>query len=62
MSNNLVRRAAKDAGVPLWRIAKEIGVSEPTMTRRLREELPAAEQAKILEIIAKLSEGGAANG
>ena len=55
MSNNLVRRAAKAAGVPLWRVAKEIGVSEPTMTRRLREELPTAEQDRIIAIIARLS-------
>ena len=50
-----IRRQAKASGVALWQIAKELGFSEPTMTRRLREELSPPDRAKILAIIAALA-------
>lgn len=59
MANQQLRLAARGAGVPLWRIAQELGISEPTITRKLRVELPEAEQQRILEIIDRLKEGGA---
>lgn len=43
-SNNDFRRAAKSMGVSLWRIALEIGISEPTMTRWLR--VPLSEEKR----------------
>lgn len=55
MANMVIRKAAREAGVALWRIAKEIGISEPTMTRRMREELPADEQERILGVIEELA-------
>ena len=39
MENMNLRRTAKAAKVPLWRIAEVLGISEPTMTRKLRREL-----------------------
>ena len=39
-ANQDLRNAAKAAKVPLWRIAEKLGCSEPTMTRKLRRELP----------------------
>mgnify|MGYP001038097754 CR=1 FL=1 len=36
MENLMVRERAKKQKVSLWRIANEIGISEPTITRWLR--------------------------
>lgn len=58
MMNQAIRLAARGAGVPLWRVAKEMRISEPTMTRRLRYELPQMEQEKILSIIDRLKQEG----
>lgn len=50
-----LRTAARDAGVPLWAIADVLHISEPTMTRKLRRELPEKEKRKILDIISALA-------
>ena len=56
MQNQEIRRAAAGAGVPLWKIARDIGISEPTMTRRLRVELTEEQKAEIMASIRRLSE------
>ena len=38
--NTDIRKAAKDSGVFLWEIADKLGVSEPTLNRWLRKEMP----------------------
>lgn len=55
MCNMDLRQKAKEKVVFFWQIAAELGVSEPTMTRRLRFELPEQEKQKYLSIIDKLS-------
>lgn len=55
MENMNLRRTAKAAKVPLWRIAEVLGISEPTMTRKLRRELPEKEKQQILGIIEHLA-------
>jgi len=50
-----IRAKAKAAGIPLWRVAEALGVSEPTIIRTLRHELPDTEKVQVLEIIAKLA-------
>ena len=55
MCNMDLRQKAKEKGVFFWQIAKVMGVSEPTMTRRLRSELLEQEKQKYLSIIDKLS-------
>ena len=55
-NNQAIRREARACNVPLWRIAVRLGISEPTMTRRLRTELPADEQQRILTVIHQLAE------
>lgn len=55
MCNMDLRQKAKEKNVFFWQIARELGVSEPTMTRRLRFELPEQEKRKYLTIIDKLS-------
>ncbi len=61
-SNQKIRRESRANDVPLWKIAKRLGISEPTMTRRLREELPEQDQQEILSVIADIAreerEGG----
>ena len=58
MKNLDLRNSAKAAGIPLWRIADALGVSEPTMTRKLRRELPENEKKQLLDLIKQLAEEG----
>lgn len=54
-ANSEIRIRAKRHGVFLWQIADGLGISEAHFCRKLRHELPADEQARILDIIADLS-------
>lgn len=58
LANLDVRGAAAGAGVRLWRVAAVLGISDSSLSRKLREELPAAEKEKILGIISDLAQGG----
>lgn len=53
--NEGVRRKARAAGVPLWRIALALGISEPTLMRWLRIPLEPEREAEILYAIDALS-------
>ena len=55
MQNNIIRKKARENKVPIWKIAQVLGVSEATMTRRLRIELPAEERDKVCSIIEAIS-------
>lgn len=55
MNNSDVRKAAKSAGVFLYQIAAAMGISEPTMTRKLRFELSKEEKQTIYEAINQIS-------
>lgn len=55
MNNSDVRTAAKNAGVFLYQIAAAIGISEPTMTRKLRFELTKDEKKSIFEAINQIA-------
>lgn len=55
-ANADIRAAANRAGVYLYNIAYRLGISENTMTRRLRRELSDEEKAKIKGIIAELAD------
>lgn len=59
LKNQKIRLTARAAGVPLWRLALELEVSEATITCKLRVELPEAEQRRILEIIDRLKDESA---
>lgn len=54
-ANENIRKAARTAGIPLWRIAAAIGVSEPTMCRWLRFPLSADREQSIMQAIVELS-------
>lgn len=49
--NESIRTALKECGMYQWQLAKRLGISEPTFTRMMREELPEEEQKKIVSII-----------
>ena len=53
--NKDLRAYAKEKGVKLWQIAKAMGISEPTITRKLRSELPEQDKLAIKRIILELS-------
>ena len=53
--NEQIRAAAKTAGVKLWQIAEAVGLSDGNFSRKLRHELPADEQERILDIIEELA-------
>lgn len=54
-TNSSIRAAAKVAGVLLWEIAEKLGMQDSSFSRKLRKELPAEEQEKILGIIRDLA-------
>lgn len=51
--NQEIRTAARNARVPLWKIADALGVSEATFTRMMRRELPKDKHDQIMSIIEK---------
>lgn len=52
--NENVRKAARVAGTPLWKVASAAGISEPTLTRWLRTPLPQDKEQRLLAAIAAL--------
>lgn len=58
MSNQAIRQRLAQAQVKHWQLAEAMSVSEFTLSRRLRHELPEEEQARILDIIDRM-EGNA---
>lgn len=54
MYNLDVRTAAKNSGVFLYQVAAALGISEPTMTRKLRCELSEQEKKPIFDAIEKI--------
>lgn len=59
-TNQAIRNAAKDKGVPLWRIAEKLGINDGNFSRKLRRELNEKETESILNIISELAKENAA--
>lgn len=55
-ANENIRKMARSANIPLWRIAREMNVSEPTMTRWLRNPLAPEKERKIISVIKSLEQ------
>ena len=51
-----MRDAARIAGIPLWRIAMQAGISEPTLTRWLRVPLSEERERRVVKAIEELKE------
>ena len=60
-SNLDLKLYAQKKGVPQWKIAVQLGVSENTIQRRLRVPLPAEEEKKIRDAIDQIHKEGVAN-
>lgn len=58
MANAEIKQIARKHKIPQWRIALALGISEATLTRWLRVELPPDKKVHIEEIIEHLSVGG----
>lgn len=56
MKNEIIKNAMKKNRVFTWQVAELMGISENTLYRRMRHELPADEQIRIVKLI----ESGAA--
>ena len=53
LANRRVRDELVRCQMYLWELAKMIRVSEATMTRMMREELPDARQDELIDLIRK---------
>ncbi len=51
MANEKIRNALKKCGMCQWKLAILLGISEQTIYRKLRVELPEEEQQKLIELI-----------
>ena len=57
MENIKIRQALLVAGIKNYELAEMLGVSEWTLSRKLRKELPQEEQAQIIKLIANRVQG-----
>ena len=55
MANEIIRTELKEKGVRQWELAAAIGISEQTMVRRMRFEMPDEVQLHLLEVIEKVA-------
>ncbi|MCH5300948.1 MAG: hypothetical protein J1E56_06480 [Ruminococcus sp.] len=55
LANAEIRKVTKLKGVRLWEVANALNISEPTMTRKLRKELPDKEKQTIFKIIDEIA-------
>lgn len=55
LANADIRAAAKGASVRMWEIADHLKISEPSITRKLRHELPQSEKQRIFSAIEKIA-------
>ena len=58
MNNLLIRIALLKTGLRNWQLANILEVSEPTLYRKLRHELPEEEQKRIAELIEMHAKNG----
>lgn len=55
MTNKDLRAYARSRNVYLWELAAKIGISEPTITRKLRTELSDSESLKMMSYIDEIA-------
>jgi len=56
--NEEIRLFARGLDVPLWRVAAELSISEQTLIRRLRKELPVTEKDEMRKIVESVAKRG----
>lgn len=57
MANKKIREAIKNNGMYLWQLSDILNVSEATVTRWLRHEIPDEKQMEIIEKINQYQKG-----
>lgn len=55
MRNVDIRAEVKEAGIRLWQIAEQLGMSDSAFSRHLRHELPDTRKTEIRKIIGSMS-------
>lgn len=55
MANEALKRYAAGKGVYLWQIAREMGIMDSSLSRKLRVELPEDQQKELRAVIDRLS-------
>ena len=55
MKNKEIRIYAMEHGVRLWEIAKQMGISPETLSRRLRRELSTEEKEQMMQAIREVN-------
>ena len=58
MANQDIRRAAAASGLRLWQVAEACGMTDSSLSRLLRRELPPARKQELLAIIGKIASQG----
>jgi len=51
LANKDIRTAIKNTGLHQWQVADRLSISENTMSRKLRKELPEEEKKRIYDAI-----------
>lgn len=55
MNNKEIRKAMSDKRIFSYEVAAALGISENTMCRKLRNELPAEDKRRVLDVINRLA-------
>ena len=56
MKNQEIRSYLKNKGFFLWQLADKLGISEASMTRKMRKELSKEEKEKLIKIINEMED------
>lgn len=51
MCNQDIRKLLKEKNIKMWQLADQLGISEPTITRWFRRELPQEKKKHIIKVI-----------
>ena len=55
MTNEAIRRRARERGVFLWELAARVGVTDSTFSRKLRSEFSPEERERVLRVIGEIA-------
>ena len=56
VNNESIREEMQKNGVAQWQVADELGISEGTLSRKMRYELTPEDKRRVLKAIAKVGE------
>lgn len=56
MANDYIRKCLKTTGIKMWQLADELGMSEFTLSRKMRYEFSELDRTKYVQAINKLVE------